>query len=40
MDENAPDDEELTRFRAEAAELLGKTETPADAKEKKEQDED
>jgi tetratricopeptide (TPR) repeat protein len=28
MDENKPDDEELIRFRAEAAELLGITDTP------------
>jgi tetratricopeptide (TPR) repeat protein len=32
MDEKKPSDEELLRFRAEAAELLGITETPPEAK--------
>jgi serine/threonine protein kinase/Tfp pilus assembly protein PilF len=39
MEENKPDDEELIRFRAEAAELLGITETPPEAKEEQEHDE-
>ncbi len=33
MDKNKPENEELTRFRAEAAELLGVTETPPEGKE-------
>jgi Flp pilus assembly protein TadD len=37
METNKPDDEELVRFRAEAAELLGITETPAEKPAEEEQ---